>query len=101
MLNEQLESAAPTFRGLWIAEVIDQPTIVLPELQAAWTAYVDRIEATDDDEMLDADDFLDGFESDTLVAFCLTSQSLACGPVAETIWVVLDLGVEIDDDEDG
>lgn len=101
MLNERLESHVPTFRGLWIAEVIDEPTIVLPELQAAWTAYVARIEVSDDDEMLDANDFLVGFESDTLVAFCLTSHSMACGPVAETIWVVLDLGVEIDNDEEG
>ena len=99
VFNEVMEPAVPTFRGLWIAEVIDEPTIAMPELQAAWTAYVAGVEASEEDEWLDADAFLGGFESDTLVAFCVTSCGIACGPVSETIWVVLDLGLEIEEED--
>jgi hypothetical protein len=99
VLNEQLEPSAPTFRGLWFTEVIDEPTIVLPELESAWIQYVAQAGASEEDDTIDLEDFLSKYESDSLVAFCFTSHSMACGPVAETVWIVLDLSIEIDDEE--
>lgn len=102
VFDEHLEPAVPTFRGFWIAEVIEEPTITSPELTAAWAAYVARVQAseeTDEEERLDVEEFLASVESADLVAFCMTSHGIACGPVSETIWVVLDLGMEIDEEE--
>jgi hypothetical protein len=100
VFDENMEPAAPTFRALWIAEVMEAPTIALPELAEAWATYVARVDAsqdTDDEEWLDADEFLASVESTDLVAFRLTSHGIACGPISETIWAVLDLGMEIDE----
>jgi hypothetical protein len=79
---------------------MEEPTIVLPELAEAWATYVARVDAsqeTDEEEWLDADQFLESVESTDLVAFRLTSHGIACGPISQTIWVVLDLGMEINE----
>ena len=99
VFNDDGEVVAPTFRGLWIAEVIDEPTIAMPELEVAWSDYVARVDASDDEDGLDANAFLGSVESDSLVAFCVTSCGMACGPVSETMWVVLDVAMEIDEEE--
>jgi hypothetical protein len=100
VFDENMEPAVPTFRAFWVAEVMEEPTIASPELAEAWATYVARVDAsqeTDEEEWLDADQFLESVESTDLVAFRLTSHGIACGPISQTIWVVLDLGMEINE----
>jgi hypothetical protein len=39
-------------------------------------------------------------EREGWAAFCATSVGIACGPVSQTVWVVLDLSMDIDAGDD-
>ena len=86
---EEGGSNAETFRGGWHQEVPSEPLNLAPELQAAWEAYVSQVDADDAD--LDVAAFLESVEQDGWVAFEVNSFGMACGPVWETTWTVLDL----------
>lgn len=78
-------------------EVPEEPMNLSPELQAAWDVYAVRPEVEEDG--VDVDAFLEGIEQDGHVALCVTSHGMACGPVSETVWVVLDLQMEVEEDD--
>jgi len=80
---------AETFRGGWHLEVPDEPLNLAPELKTAWDAYASQMEAEDAD--LDVAAFLESVEQPGWVAFEVNSFGMACGPVWETTWTVLDL----------
>ena len=81
---------AETFRGGWHQEVPSDPLNLAPELQVAWDAYLAMIE--DDEEAdLDVPTFLKGLELPGWVAFEVNSFGMACGPVWDTTWTVLDI----------
>jgi len=87
--KEEGGSNAATFRGGWHHEVPDEPLDLAPELQEAWAAYTAKVEAAE--EHLDVAAFLQSLEQPGWVAFEITTSSMACGPVWETTWTVLDL----------
>jgi hypothetical protein len=80
---------AETFRGGWHHEVPDEPVDLAPQLQDAWAAYTAKVEA--EDENYDVAGFLSSVEQPGWVAFEITTSGMACGPVSETTWTVLDL----------
>ena len=80
---------AETFRGGWHQEVPTEPLNLAPELEAAWQAYANKVDAEDGD--LDVAAFLEGVDMPGWVAFEVNSFGMACGPVWETTWTVLDL----------
>lgn len=80
---------AETFRGGWHQEVLNEPLELAEELQGPWQAYLDKIE--EDDSDLDVAAFLESVEQPGWVAFEVNSFGVACGPVWETTWTVLDL----------
>jgi hypothetical protein len=80
---------AETFRGDWHQEVPTEPLNLAPELEVAWQAYANKVEAEDGD--LDVAAFLEGVDMPGWVAFEVHSFGMACGPVWETTWTVLDL----------
>ena len=87
--KEEGGSNAATFRGGWHHEVPDEPLDLAPELQEAWAAYIAKVEAEEED--LDVAAFLQSVEQPGWVAFEITTCGMACGPVWETTWTVLDL----------
>jgi hypothetical protein len=95
VFTELGEAQAPTVRGVWVQEVVEDPMSLAPELQTAWDGYLGGLDPEDLD--IDVDAFLAGVEHDGWAAFCITSHGMACGPVSETIWVVLDLTMEVDE----
>lgn len=60
-----------------------------PELQTAWDAYAIKTDEADGD--LDVAAFLMKVDMPGWVAFEVNSYGMACGPVWETTWTVLDL----------
>ena len=66
-----------------------EPLNLAPGLQPAWDAYLAKVEAEDGD--LDVAAFLESVEQPGWVAFEITTCGMACGPVWETTWTVLDL----------
>lgn len=80
---------AETFRGGWHQEVPSEPLNLAPELQTAWDNYVAK--ADDEDTSIDVAAFLKDVEQPGCVAFEVNTFGMACGPVWETTWTVLDL----------
>ena len=80
---------AKTFRGGWHHEVPDEPLNLAAELQESWLVYVKQVE--DDGGDLDITVFLENVEQPGWIAFEVVSYGMACGPICETTWTVLDL----------
>lgn len=85
----------PTFRACWVDEDITQPVISDAALQAAWTSYLRTAEEEHEGD-IDIDDFLATYDARGFVVFQFTGHGIACGPVAHTMWVVLDLEMEME-----
>ena len=83
------EPNASTVRGFWCHEVPDEPELLSEELQAQWAAHVAIQDAAD--EGVDVVAFLKSVDKPGWVAFEITSCGMACGPVCNTTWTVLDL----------
>lgn len=83
------DSRTDTFRGGWHQEVPSEPLNLAPELQEVWNAYLAKIVEEDGD--IDVASFLQSVEQPSWVAFQVNSFGMACGPVWETTWTVLDL----------
>ena len=84
----------PAFRGLWINEIPDEPTIADPELERHWKAYVESVD--EDEDFLEIGEFLASLDRPGLVAFEIITSGFACGPVSELAWTVLDLQHEVE-----
>lgn len=82
-------SNAETFRGGWHQEVPREPLDLSPEIQEAWDSYLAKVDEEDGD--LDVAAFLESVDLPGWVAFEVNSFGMACGPVWETTWTVLDL----------
>jgi hypothetical protein len=87
--GEEGGTNAETFRGGWHQEVPSGPLNLSSELQEAWDAYINQVDADEAD--LDVTAFLEGIDLPGWVAFEITTCGMACGPVWETTWTVLDL----------
>lgn len=85
------EPHAPSVRGVWVDELMEEPTIVSPELQAAWDAFVAAAEDSEDGDV-DGEQFLEEFVRDGWVVFELTNTE---SDVPSRGWVVVDLEMEI------
>ena len=95
LADDDLEQTnIPSFRGLWVHNFYDMPTVKCKALEKAWQArYKKHIEEDEDmgvDEVLEA--FLKEYNQPNWVTFEVTTHGIACGPVCETVWYVLDLG---------
>jgi hypothetical protein len=70
--------------------VPEEPADLHPELQQAWDLYWNKQQ--DNDGGLDITSFLESIDQPNWVAFEITVSGMACGPITQTSWTVLDLG---------
>ena len=67
--NEEAQS----LMGYWVQEIMDEPFIKNPELEEAWTAYIEesdaRLEADDEYPGPDVDEFLEQYDAPSWIAF--------------------------------
>ena len=89
MYSENGDITAETFRGSWHHEVPSEPLNLAPELVGPWDSYLEKVDV--EDEHIDVTAFLESVDQPGWVAFELNSCGMACGPVWETTWTVLDL----------
>lgn len=83
------EPNASSIRGLWFDELPSEPEVLADELRAAWAAHLAIQDAADDG--VDIPAFLKSVDQPGWVVFAITSCGMACGPVCNTTWTVLDL----------
>jgi hypothetical protein len=95
---------APSFRGYWHIESIEQPEIHDPELQRYWEDYCRtlrplrqriarriQVPTTELELPVDMDDFLQGIPHLGWLAVEFTLTGIRWGSGVQTIWTVLDL----------
>ena len=92
VFKETGEANAPTLRGSWCHEVPEEPLFVAEDLLPEWEAHLAKQEAAE--EGADVAAFLQAVDRPGWVAFQITTCGMACGPVWETTWTVLDLSGE-------
>lgn len=94
-LLDGLSPAAPTVRGAWVEEVMDEPEIVHDELRAAWTAFLDACEEAEaDGEDVELATFFEQYEYPGWVVFELTNTE---SDTPSRGWVVVDMEMEPED----
>lgn len=98
VFDQSGEPAAPTVRGLWVNEIVDEPFIWDEKLQQHWDEYLASLD--EDEDVIDMPEFLAKVEAPGWVAFEITVFGFACGPVWSTSWTVLDLGYHKDEVDD-
>ncbi|WP_245407242.1 hypothetical protein [Synechococcus sp. WH 8020] len=84
------EVTASSFCGAWSDMVPEEPADLHPELQQAWDRYWNKLQDHGGD--LDITSFLESIDQPNWVAFEITVSGMACGPITQTSWTVLDLG---------
>jgi hypothetical protein len=86
------EPNASMVRCFWCDEVPKDPELLSADLQPQWAAHIAIKEAAD--ESVDVKAFLRSIDKPGWVAFEITSCGIACGPVRNTTWTVLDLNYD-------
>lgn len=92
MLDRGVPSA-PTVRGVWFDEIIDEPDIVDRELQDAWDAFVAGTDPEDEERTA----FFERFDRQGWVVFEVANTE---SDVPSTAWVVVDVEAEVDEASD-
>jgi hypothetical protein len=89
VFTEDGEPNSPALRGNWCHELPEEPMHLAEELKPLWQKHLDA-QATQD-EGAEVVGFLQSVELPNWVAIEITTCGMACGPVWETTWTVLDL----------
>jgi hypothetical protein len=84
----QSYEASPAQVGMWIGEIITEPEIASPELDAQWTRYEEQLS---DDGGVDIENFLRSLNMPNHVCFEITTSGMACGPVSSSVWYVINM----------
>lgn len=81
---------------MWHCEILDEPEINHSELEQLWKEYVSKTDQAD--EFLEVPDFLASVSFENLVCFEITTHGMACGPVSSTVWFVIDMDYQTDEE---
>jgi hypothetical protein len=90
VFRENGEPNTPSLRACWCAVEPSEPIHLDEELIPLWKAHLEAQEEADDGPDVAA--FLKSLQRANWVAFEVNSFGMACGPVWNTTWTVLDLG---------
>lgn len=87
---------SPALAAMWHSEIVDMPEIYNAKLEKAWEKYSEKVEQ--DNDYLEVADFIVSNSIDNLICFEFTTHGMACGPVSSTVWYVIDMDYEADDE---
>lgn len=93
MEGEPINEDVQSLLGYWHSAFLDEPVILHPDLQFAWDSYLEKHEKDDEFDYgwESVEDFLDNYLAPNYVVFCITTRGWANGPVADTVWLVIDM----------
>lgn len=90
-----LSPAAPTVRGSWVDEAMDEPEIVDATLKAAWLDFLDTVkQAEEEGEDIELESFFERFDHPGWVVFELTNTE---SDTPSRGWVVVDLEMVVEE----
>ena len=98
---DEINESAQAFVAYWHGEVLDEPLITHPKLQAAWEATFQEWDEQEDPE-LDiwelVEKFLSEYENPDWIVYECTFYGMACGPVQTTVYYVVKADTVIEED---
>jgi len=92
----------PSLKGVWVNEILDEPTIPDSELCTAWDNLIENLnddesaETQDEDEDLDGstvDTFLRNYSAPNWIAFRIRAGTASFN---ETVWFIIDMDTTVE-----
>jgi len=100
---DEINDDAKAFVAFWHGEVLDEPLIRDPKLEAAWEAIYQEWDAQEDPELGIwelVEKFLSDYENPDWIVYECTFYGMACGPVQTTVYYVVKADTIIEEDPD-
>ena len=100
IVEEEANEDSESIIALWFDEAIDEPLIKDESFKEAWETYSNRYKDKDEDYAPDFDDilkFLKKYKNPLWKVFVVTTSGFACGPVSNTVILVVDKDVIFED----
>jgi hypothetical protein len=100
--EEHCDETAKSLKAHWVCEALDEPVINDPKLEEAWAQYSKKFESENEDETVGAEElesFLRNYSAPNWSVFEIITRSMSCGPISSTVWLVVDLNTELDEEE--
>jgi hypothetical protein len=93
--SEECNDDAKSLMGYWLDEFLFEPYIKDKDLLKAWQKEVKRLDKLDASQSIwdEFESFLRNYNVHNWVVFKLTASGIACGPVSNTVWKVLNLDI--------
>ena len=112
--NEEtgMNENARSLMGYWVYEVYREPFIKNDKLEDAWEKLVSECEEAEEradeedtelDEAFDLDTdrlvkFLKDYDAPNCIVYEITNCDFSCGPVVNTVWYVVNMNINKDDE---
>ena len=96
------DESVRSLKAHWVNEAMDEPVIRDPGLEAAWAQFLEEFEQDEDGGFLMCDDlkkFLTNYVAPNWSVFEITTSGMSCGPTSSTVWLVIDLNVDVDEED--
>lgn len=100
---DEINENAQAFVAYWHGEVLNEPLIRDPKLEAAWEAMYQEWDAQEEPEMDMwelVDKFLAEYGNPDWIVYECTFYGMACGPVQTTVYYVVKSDTIIEEDPD-
>jgi len=94
--EEPVNEDASTLMAYWVDMAFEEPFFKNEELKEKWDLFCPKFVAENDGydpEFEDLENFLKEINWPNWVCFKLNHSGMACGPVSNTVWKVLNLNV--------
>jgi len=91
--DDDCNDNAKSFVGYWLDEFMTEPTIKNKQLAADWEKFYDELEEKHNREPKynEVEQFLIDYPQQNWVIYKITNCGMACGPVCNTVFIVLDM----------
>lgn len=100
--DEHCDDSAQSLRAYWVSDAFDEPVIKDPTLVEAWSKFSDEFAAKNEGSTAgdkELEQFLKSYREPNWATFEITTCGMSCGPTSSTVWFVIDMNTEVEEDE--
>ena len=98
IIDEELNEESESMIAYWVDEVLLEPFIKDPVLKESWDAFLAKVEEETDGDTPDWEEvqkFLEEYDAPNWIVNAITSSGIACGPISNTVWHVVDKDIVV------
>jgi len=104
IVDQKLNEKSASLIAYWIDEVFLEPFINNSKLEKSWEDFLAKYEEENDGDLPYLDDlvkFLEEYNSSEWIVYAITESGIACGPVSNTTWFVVDKDTLVEENSNG